>query len=238
MDLGLIGYERAYALQKQYVDKVLEGSGPFLFLCEHPAVLTKGRMTKTENILLGQQFLDDRGIAVRDIDRGGDVTLHAPGQLVIYPIINLVDYGKDLRIYLRALEDISMAVLKRYGLNPRRESGQTGVWVDDKKVVSIGIGVKRWVSFHGVGINVNTDLSLFSCIKPCGLNVEMNSMSNILGHKLSMQEIKEKVIDQFLNIFNLVKGRSESYDSGESSKALPQRDHPESEPSSFSTKRK
>lgn len=213
IDLGIIDYDQAYAFQKQCVNKVLAGGGPILLFCEHPAVLTKGRMTKPEHILLSQQGLDNRGITVQNIDRGGDVTLHAPGQLVIYPIINLAEYGKDLKVYLRALEEISMAVLKKYGIKVRHEPGNTGVWADNKKIVSIGIGVKRWISFHGVGINVNTDLSLFSCIKPCGLNVEMTSMSDILGFKLEMQEIKEKVTEEFLNVFKLVKGRTENHTS-------------------------
>lgn len=206
IDLGLIGYEEAYAFQKQCVDKVLNDADPFLLLCEHPAVLTKGRMTKNEHILLDQHALQKRGVEVQNIDRGGDVTLHAPGQLVVYPIINLTDYGRDLKIYLRKLEDVAMGVLKRYGISPRREPGQTGVWVEEKKVVSLGIGVKRWVSFHGVGINVNTDLAHFSMIKPCGLNVEMNSMAHILGHPLEMKKIKETVVQEFLELFHLVKG--------------------------------
>lgn len=210
IDLGLIDYDQAYNLQKQYVHQVLSGSSPVLLLCEHPAVLTKGRMTKAENILFDQKLLDEQGISVKNIDRGGDVTLHAPGQLVIYPIINLGDYEKDLKKYLRALEDVSIGVLKQYGLYPRREPGQTGVWVNEKKVVSMGIGVKRWVAFHGVGINVNTDLSLFSCIKPCGLNVQMNSLAQILGYKLNMQEIKKKVIEEFLDVFKFVVGCPES----------------------------
>ncbi len=201
IDLGLIDYQEAYTLQKKYVDQVLADSNPFLILCEHPAVLTKGRMTKAENILFTTEALNERGMDVKNIDRGGDVTLHAPGQLVIYPIINLAEYGKDLHVYLRVLEDISMNVLRHYGINPRRENGQTGVWVDDKKIVSMGIGVKRWVSFHGIGINVNTDLSLFSAINPCGLNVQMNSMSNILGFKLDLQQVKQKVIEEVSNVF-------------------------------------
>lgn len=213
IDLGVIAYDQAYAFQRQCVNKVLDSGDPVLLFCEHPAVLTKGRMTNPEHILLSQQDLGNRGIMVQNIDRGGDVTLHAPGQLVIYPIINLAGYGKDLKVYLRSLEEVSMAVLEKYGIKARRKPANTGVWADEKKIVSIGIGVKRWITFHGVGINVNTDLSLFSCIKPCGLNVEMTSMADILGFKLEMQEIKEKVTEEFLNVFNLVKGRTRNYTS-------------------------
>jgi len=213
IDMGVIDYDLAYAFQRQCVNKVLDGGDPVLLFCEHPAVLTKGRMTKPEHILFRQQDLANCGITVQNIDRGGDVTLHAPGQLVIYPIINLTEYGKDLKVYLRALEEMSMAVLIKCGIKARREPGNTGVWADKKKIVSIGIGVKRWISFHGVAINVNTDLSLFSCIKPCGLNVEMTSMSEILGFKLEMQEIKEKVTEEFLNVFKFGKGCTGEYTS-------------------------
>lgn len=204
--LGLIDYAAAYRLQKEYVDEVLQGAGPALLLCEHPVVLTLGRMTKSGSLLYPDNELAQMGVPVRRIDRGGDVTLHAPGQLVIYPILNLQEYGKDLHRYLRRLEDVAMGTLRHFSIKPRREPGQTGVWVDQKKVVSVGIGVKRWVTYHGIGINVNTDLGLFRLIKPCGLNVEMNSISHIIGQDLEMKEVADVVIREFLNVFHDSKG--------------------------------
>lgn len=205
-NLGLMEYADAYRLQKECVNQVLQGAAPALLLCEHPAVLTLGRMTKPENILWSDAELADEGVSVLKVDRGGDVTLHAPGQLVVYPILNLQECGKDLHRYLRRLEDVAQGTLRHFSITPRREPGQTGVWVDQKKVVSVGIGVKRWVTYHGIGINVNTDLSLFRMIKPCGLNVEMNSISHIIGQDLTMKEVAEVVVREFFNVFQDIKG--------------------------------
>jgi len=192
-DLGLLPYLETYSLQKECVHKVIAGGQQYIFLCEHPAVLTMGRMARGENILWSPKKLKEQGIDVQTIDRGGDVTLHVPGQLVVYPILNLAQYKKDLKWYLNELEECVLELLNRYGIEGRREKGQTGIWVGSKKIVSLGIGVKKWVSFHGVGINVNTDLKLFQCINPCGLDVTMTSMAEVLGVPLNMSEVKENL---------------------------------------------
>ena len=205
-DLGLIDYSDAYKIQKQWVDKVINDHVPVLILCEHPAVLTLGRLASQENFLISQEAIKEKGIAILDIDRGGEITLHSPGQLVIYPILDLRNYGKDLKHYLHALEQVAIDLLTDFGILADRFSGsarRTGVWVGPEKIVSMGIGVKKWVSFHGLAINVNTDLILFDLIKPCGMDVRMTSISKIKNEKISMEAVKERLIGRFCDHFQL-----------------------------------
>ena len=205
-DLGLIEYDKAYSIQKECVESVLKGGPQMLIFCEHPAILTLGRMTKRSNLLLSEEDIIKQGINIQPIDRGGDVTLHSPGQLVIYPILNLNHWGKDLHEYLRNLEEVAIDLLKRFGILANRFLGQkreTGVWVGPKKIVSVGIGVRRWVSFHGLAINVNTDLNLFKLIKPCGLDVTMTSMAEIKGKTVAMDAVKQRVQESFKQILKL-----------------------------------
>jgi lipoate-protein ligase B len=145
-------------------------------------------------LLYSKKDIAQKGVELYEVDRGGDVTLHAPGQLVIYPILNLAHYGQDLHSYLNRLEQVAIDLLSEFGIVADRIPGKTGVWVGKKKIVSIGIGVKKWVSFHGIGINVNTDLNYFSLIKPCGLDVQMTSMKSILKKEVDMDEVKAKAI--------------------------------------------
>lgn len=200
-DLGLIGYAEAYEIQKKWVEAVINGHDPVLLLCEHPAILTLGRLASQENFLLPQEEIKARGIQVLDIDRGGEVTLHSPGQLVVYPIMNLRDHGKDLKQYLHQLEQVAIDLLKDFDILADRFSGRTGVWVGPEKIVSIGIGVKKWVSFHGLGINVNTDLDLFRLIKPCGMDIRMTSISQIKNQSIDMNLVKRNVVNRFRGQF-------------------------------------
>ena len=203
VDLGLIEYEQAYILQKQYVDELLNGGFQTLLLCEHPAVLTLGRLADEKNMRVDGKELVRQGVGIHHIDRGGDITLHAPGQLIIYPILDLANFGKDLRCYLRQLEQVAIDLLGEFDIVASRVSGKTGVWIREKKIASIGIGVRKWISFHGLAINVDTDLRLFSMIKPCGLDVEMISISGIKKKTVSMAEVKEKFSNHFLRNFHL-----------------------------------
>lgn len=195
-DLGLIDYDDAYRIQKESVARVLAGGTQVLFLCEHPAVITLGRLAREANILNGEAIAR-QGIRVIPIDRGGDVTLHAPGQLVVYPILNLAQTNRDLRLYMHKLEQVAIALLKSFGIVANRISGKTGVFVGSEKIASLGIGVRRWVTFHGLGINVHTDLKLFELIKPCGLDVRMTSMSRIKGEAVEMGEVKKRLVEYF-----------------------------------------
>jgi len=203
IDLGLISYDLAYALFDHYIEMAINNHQQSLLLCEHPPVITKGRMTKKEHILVKEDQLKGLGFDIKSVDRGGDVTLHAPGQLVVYPILDLKQYGRDLHSYLRKLEDVIISTLDKFNLKGKRSPDQTGVWVQDKKIASIGIGVKKWVSFHGIAINVNTDLDLFSVIKPCGLDVTMTSMKEQCQNEISLSKVKEVVVENIFKIFDL-----------------------------------
>lgn len=193
-DWGLIDYDQAYAKQRQLVDEVIANAPGRLIFCEHPPVLTLGRMTKPDSLLLSKEAIAQRGISVLPVDRGGDVTLHAPGQLVVYVIVDLNMMDRDLRRFMQQLEQVAVDLLTEFGILAISVPGKRGVFVGDKKLVSIGVGVRKWVTYHGLGINVSTDLSLFRLIRPCGLDVGMTSMQNVLGTALEMSRIKEALI--------------------------------------------
>ncbi len=199
-DWGLIEYTQAFARQKDLVQQVLAGAPDHLICCEHPSVLTLGRMTHPDSLLYQRREIEAKGVAVVNVDRGGDVTLHAPGQLVIYPIVDLNRHGKNLKIYMEKLEELAVDLLKNFGILAISIPGKRGVFVGSDKIISIGVGVRKWVTYHGLGINVSTDLSLFRLIKPCGLDVHMTSMQK-LGHPVSMEDVKCKAIELFQKRF-------------------------------------
>jgi lipoate-protein ligase B len=194
---GLVDYMAAYQRQKALVDAVIGGAPERLIFCKHPAVLTLGRMTKPESFLYGREDILAKGVQVCSIDRGGDVTLHAPGQLVVYPIMDLNRRGRDLKSYLEKLEQVAVDLLTDFGILAVSIPGKRGVFVKADKIVSIGIGVRKWVTFHGLGINVSTDLSLFRLIKPCGLDVQMTSMERLLKKSVPMEAVRSNFVKHF-----------------------------------------
>lgn len=203
---GLIDYLQAYERQRRTVDEVITGAPDRLIFCEHPPVITLGRMTKPDSLLYNKDQIQSQGVRLESIDRGGDVTLHAPGQLVVYPIINLNKRGRDLKTYLQKLEQVAVDLLKDFGILAISIPGQRGVFVGKDnvsspakldKIVSIGIGVRKWVTYHGLGINVHTDLSLFRLIRPCGLSVEMTSMQKLLGRPVELGEVEAAFVKEF-----------------------------------------
>lgn len=202
-DLGLIDYDAAYRIQKECVEGVIVGGAQTILLCEHPAVITLGRMSREANIL-DRKAIDRAGIRIIPIDRGGDVTLHAPGQLVVYPILNLANWRRDLHWYLHQLEQVAVDLLGSFGIVASRISGRTGVWVGGKKIASIGIGIRKWISFHGLAINVNTDVNLFALIKPCGLDAPMTTMAVLQGKPVEIKKVKENVFACFCQNFGLM----------------------------------
>jgi len=204
-DLGLIGYPEAFSVQKQAVEDVIRGNSQMLFLCEHPAVLTMGRLGREDNILLSRRDLQQKNVDVLRIDRGGEVTLHSPGQIVLYPVLNLNFFGRDLKKYLVNLEQVAIDLLRDFDIVANRIEGQRGVWVGKEKIASIGIGVRKWVAYHGMAINVNTDLNNFEMIKPCGLDVRMTSIQKIRGTEILQETVKEKLVGHFCRIFQLEK---------------------------------
>ncbi len=202
-DIGLIDYEEAFLIQKQTVSEVIQGQSDTLLLCEHPVVFTLGRLADERNFLIPPKDIESRGMKILAIDRGGEVTLHGPGQIVTYPIFNLNHFRRDLKHFLYKLEQVAIDLLQDFDIVARRISGQRGVWVGQEKIASLGIGVKKWVSFHGMAINVNTDLNLFSMIKPCGLDVKMTSISKLIGKSVDMKDVKEKIVRNYCRNFDL-----------------------------------
>lgn len=194
-DLGVVAYERALAWQEALLKKRGQGEhGDTLLLLEHPPVFTLGRGGNV------QHLLNPRQVPVYRVGRGGDVTFHGPGQLVGYPVIALT--GRDVHAYLRALEAVLVATLRVYGLEACRREGLTGVWVGEEKIASIGVGVRRWVTYHGFALNVDPDLSYFSDIVPCGLaGVRMTSMARLLGRPVPLPAVKALVADIFARQF-------------------------------------
>jgi lipoate-protein ligase B len=203
VDGGLISFQKAFEWQMTQVKRVAAGDGSVVMVCEHPPVITLGRMFKTESLLLSFEQLQQEGLDVARVDRGGDVTLHAPGQLIVYPILDLNLFGRDLRGYLRQMEKVGQDVLRNFSIDATYDGVNTGLWVGPRKIMSIGIGVKRWIAYHGMGLNVHTDLSLFRWMNPCGLKARMTSMENELRRDVSMSEVKSKLIDCFCRDFQL-----------------------------------
>lgn len=191
-DLGLMAYAEAYALQEQRVREIASGVSPeTLLLVEHPPVYTLGRSGHMDNLL-------DSSIEVVSINRGGDITYHAPGQLVGYPLLNLGHRGKDLRHYLRFLEEVLILAAADVGVVGRRCQGKTGVWTDQGKLASIGAGARRWVTMHGFALNVSLDLSGFLRINPCGIvGCPMVSLASLTGRMISVKTVKERVVYHF-----------------------------------------
>jgi len=202
-DLGLIDYSAAYAIQQETVKSVIEGGPHTLLFSEHPPVFTLGRLATEANFLLSKAEMTKNKIDIVRIDRGGEVTFHGPGQLVIYPILRLTDFGRDLKTYLKKLEDVGIELLRCFGVTAGHMPKQRGVWAGQNKIISIGVGVRKWVSFHGLAVNVNTDLKFFSMIKPCGLDVRMTSLSQLTGKEIRLADVKEEAVKCFGRVFDL-----------------------------------
>ncbi len=202
-DLELFDYKDAWDLQKSIHQQRVENKiDDVLFLLEHPHTYTLGKVADKKNLVGDEKFLSDNKISVYDIDRGGDITYHGPGQIVGYPIISLTNWKMDTHKYLRALEEVIIKVCSEYGLNGSRVDKYTGVWIEDRKICAIGIKVSRWITMHGFAFNVNTDLKLFNGIIPCGISdKDVTSLSNELNKEISLKEVKEQIIHHFMNEF-------------------------------------
>jgi lipoate-protein ligase B len=206
-DAGLMPYQSAWDFQLQLHEQVLSGKHQqgALMLLEHSLVITIGRHPGAQRHLLAPpKLLALKGVEVIETDRGGDITFHGPGQLVAYPIIPLNAYGLNLHSYMRLLESVVIETLATWGIEGRRSEGATGVWVHDgntasadglAKVCAMGIKVRRWVTFHGIALNVTTDLSYFGLINPCGLSRPVTSLAKLLGDRVPrMEVVKERVV--------------------------------------------
>jgi len=202
-DLGRLDYKAAWEVQLKTHAAVAEGrEPPTLLLVEHPPVITFGKKGGRANLLAEPALLEAQGFTLYDIERGGDVTYHGPGQLVGYPILPI---GRAVRTYLRNLEAVMVRVLAQYDLPSTGSPGYAGVWVGDEKVVAIGVAVKRDVSFHGFAMNVHTDLSHFAYIVPCGIvDKGVTSLFKLLERHVSLDEVKPKVIEAFGEVFGVM----------------------------------
>jgi lipoate-protein ligase B len=191
-DLGLVDYQRALRLQKEiFLEVKKEILSAALILCQHYPVITLGRRARAQDLLCAKKKLAQRGIDIFVTDRGGGITYHGPGQLLVYPIINLGYFKKDIHLFLRALERMVICLLARFGISARALPDYTGVWVDEKKIASIGVAIKNWISYHGLSINIKKgDLVNFNLIRPCGLDIIMTSLESILGREVAVDEVK------------------------------------------------
>ncbi|MBV6445434.1 MAG: lipoyl(octanoyl) transferase LipB [Ignavibacteriales bacterium] len=202
-DLGLVSYQETWDLQKTLLTQRLEGTiEDTLLLLEHPNTYTLGKTADRANLVGSDEYLAEKHIDVFEIDRGGDITYHGPGQLVGYPIINLQNWKPDTHLYLRTIEEMIINVLRQYGVESGRKPEYTGVWVGEAKIAAIGIKISRWITMHGFAFNINTDLDLFNGIIPCGIkDKEVTSLAKLLGREVPIQEIKMKIKTEFAHLF-------------------------------------
>ena len=202
---GCLDYQAAWDLQKELFERRLAGDiEDTLLLTEHPHTYTLGKSGQEENLLADEFALKRQGIEVFRIDRGGDITYHGPGQIVGYPILDLHQHYLDVHRFLRDLEEVIIQTLSDYKIAASRVAGLTGVWADGAKVAAIGVKVTRWITMHGFAFNVNTDLSYFGNIVPCGITDKpVTSMGKLLGRKLDHQEVQEKVCQKFAEVFEI-----------------------------------
>jgi len=218
-NLGLIDYKEAWDLQEQYfkeaIDlKIARRNGEdvplprnYLLFCEHPNVYTIGKSGKQENLLLTSKEVESKEATFYKINRGGDITYHGPGQLVVYPILDLEQFFTDIHQYMRYLEQAVINTLSTFGIQASRIEGMTGVWLDSdndkaRKICAMGVKSSRWVTMHGIGFNINTDLSFFSHIVPCGIDDKaVTSIQKELGGEVEMEKVKEVILDEFKKLF-------------------------------------
>ena len=205
LDLGVMKYHDAWKMQKQLFKEVTENrNSNYLLLTEHPPVITLGKSSHENNIVTNQNILQSKNIDVVEIDRGGDVTFHGPGQIVGYPILNLEHFKKDIHWYLRSIEEVIIQTLDFFEITAKRLDGLTGVWIHNQKICAIGIKVTRWVTMHGFALNVSTQLDYFNHIIPCGISDKsVTSMEEIKKQKFLTVDVKQKICESFKKIFDI-----------------------------------
>ena len=204
-DLGRMPYREALAFQREAVLSRARGEIPdTVYFVEHDPVLTVGRAGRSESLRADPSELKRRGIEVFDVERGGDVTYHGPGQAVAYPIVSLADLpgGRDLHRYLRDLEEVLIRALEAFGIAATRRPPYTGVWVGDRKVAAIGVAIRQWVAFHGFALNVDPDLGHFELIHPCGIRgAGIASMRTLLGAAPARDQVLERLCTAFGDVW-------------------------------------
>jgi len=220
-DLGLIDYKKCWDYQEELFAGILatksanrkeeksDKTNNYLLFCEHPNVYTLGKSGDEKNLLVNEDYLKSRGATFHKINRGGDITYHGPGQLVGYPILDLDNFFTDIHKYLRFLEEAVILTLKEYGLESERSPGETGVWFDvgtpkARKICALGVKSSRWVTMHGFAFNINSDLSYFGNIIPCGIaDKKVTSLEKELERKMDFEEVKNKVKTHLIELFEM-----------------------------------
>ena len=209
VDLGLMGYAEACALQKRVVAARKAGAiEDVLLLCEHPHVITMGRSGKRENLLASENVLRQKGVEFHASDRGGDITYHGPGQIVGYPILNLGAIRRDVVWYVRMLEEAMIRATAEFGVAAERVAGKTGIWVGssgaEEKLAAIGVHISRWVTSHGFAYNVSTDLRNFDLIVPCGIaDRKATSLEKLLGRQVKEKEVAPRIAKHLGDLLGL-----------------------------------
>lgn len=225
-DLGIMEYREAWDYQEKLLQQNVKlkssvynavpaltdvdvNTKHYLLFVEHPPVYTLGKNGNKENVLMSDDDLERTGISFYNTNRGGDITFHGPSQIVGYPILDLEKFYTDIGKYLRNLEEVIILTLADYGIKGERSEGETGVWIDatvprqERKICAIGVRCSRWITMHGFAFNVNTDLSYFNNIIPCGIsNKKVTSLQQEVGRSLDMQDVKEKVKFNFEKVFD------------------------------------
>lgn len=213
--LGQVAYEPAWQLQKLIQAELIKAKRAqpprklphVMLLLEHPPVFTLGKSGDAQHLLVSEALLKQRGASFYHIDRGGDITFHGPGQLVGYPILDLDRFSPDIHLYLRNLEETIIRTCTHFEIDAGRVEGKTGVWLgsgpEERKICAMGIRCSRWVTMHGFALNVNTDLSYFSYIVPCGIvNKEVTSLAKEQGHRVDEATVMEILLATFSDVFN------------------------------------
>jgi lipoyl(octanoyl) transferase len=209
VDLGLIGYAEAWALQKRVVAaRKTAAIEDVLLLCEHPHVITQGRNGKREHLLASEQVLRQKGVEFHATDRGGDITYHGPGQIVGYPILNLGAIRRDVVWYVRMLEEAMIRATAEFGITAGRVAGKSGIWVQsgntEEKLAAIGVHISRWVTSHGFAYNASTDLRYFDLIVPCGIaDRKATSLEKLLGRGIEEREVAPRIAKHLGEVFGL-----------------------------------
>ena len=221
LDLGLIDYKKCWDYQEELFAEILatkssnrkeeksDKTNNYLLFCEHPHVYTLGKSGNEKNLLVNADYLKSKGATFYKINRGGDITYHGPGQIVGYPILDLDNFFTDIHKYLRYLEEAVMLTLKEYGLESERSPGETGVWFDvgtpkARKICALGVKSSRWVTMHGFAFNVNSDLTYFGSIIPCGIaDKKVTSLEKELERKIDFEEVKNKVKNHLIELFKM-----------------------------------
>lgn len=216
-DLGVMPYQEAWDYQEALLKQSLaikQGSATgdiqnYLLFTEHPPVYTLGKSGKQEHLLMSEERMAEAGIEFVHTNRGGDITFHGPGQIVGYPIIDLEQFSTDIGWYLRSLEEVIIRTLQHYGIEAGRSPGETGVWLDPevkikaRKICAMGVRCSRWITMHGFALNVETDLSYFNNIIPCGIpDKQVTSIEKEIGRKVSKEEVKQLLTSHFQEVFD------------------------------------